>query len=287
MMKNIEIVVLENEDILKFSALYYDEILLEIPDDAIALGAISTENDELKAAGILIFHIREGIAFIDWLYVDDECRRKGVGTALINSLREVIIQTQDETEIDSISLSFTRNAEGLGTFLRKNGFAVAFGLGNYNVVAALQRIRLIGARESANLKAVPLDMVPEASFAHFDEYLNLIDDIIVGVESPIAIENYRKESRAIMEGNKIVAVMLVSDTIEENMISIDWVYAMPKYMLHAIPLAFDTVISELKKNCSERAIINMASLSPTVEGIIRKTMPGAIFTEIDGAMWMR
>ena len=87
MMKNIEIVVLENEDILKFSALYYDEILLEIPDDAIALGAISTENDELKAAGILIFHIREGIAFIDWLYVDDECRRKGVGTALVNSLK--------------------------------------------------------------------------------------------------------------------------------------------------------------------------------------------------------
>ena len=287
MMQDIEIVVLENEDILKFSALYYDELLLEIPDDAIALGAISTENDEPKAVGILIFHIREEIAFVDWLYVDDEFRRKGVGTTLINSLKEVIIQTQDETKIDSISLSFTRSAEGLGIFLRENGFAVAFGIGNYNVVAALQRIKLIGARESANLKAVPLSMVPDASFVEFDSYLNIIDDVVVGIESPIAIENYRKESRAIMEGDIIVAIMLVSDTIEENMISIDWVYAMPKYMLHAIPLAFDTVISELKKNCNERTIINMASLSPTVEGIIRKTMPGAIFTEIDGAMWMR
>ena len=286
MMQDIEIVVLENEDILKFSTLYYDELLLEIPDDAIVLGAISTENDEPKAVGILIFHIREGIAFADWLYVDDECRFKGVGTALINSLKDVIIQTGDEAEVDSISMSFTQNSGGLGAFLKKNGFASAFGLGNYNVVAALQRVRLIGARESANLKAVPLSMVPDASFVEFDSYLNMIDDVVVGVESPIAVNNYRKESRAIMEDSKIVAVMLVSDTMEENIISIDWVYAMPKYMIHAIPLAFDTVISELKKNCNERTILNMASLSPSVEGIIRKTMPGAIFTEIYGAMWV-
>lgn len=286
-MHTFKIVVLENEDILKFNALFYDELLLELPDDAIALGAIDTGSKNLKAVGILVFHIREGIAFIDWLYVDDEHRLKGVGTALIDSLKEAIIQIEDEAEVDSISLSFTQNSNGLGVFLRKNGFAVAFGLGNYNVVAALQRVRLIGARESANLKAVPLNMVPESSFAEFDNYLNVIDDIIVGVESPITVKNYRKESHAIMEGGKIVAVMLVSDTMEENMISIDWVYAMPKYMIHAIPLAFDTVISELKKNCSERTILNMASLSPSVEGIIRKTMPGAIFTEIDGAMWIR
>lgn len=283
-MQNIKIVVLENEDILKFSALYYEELLLEIPDDAIALGAISTENEAPKAVGILIFHIREGIAFIDWLYVDENYRFKGTGTALLDSLKDAIYQTE-ETEMDSISVSFTQSAGGLGAFLKANGFAVAFGLGNYNVVAMLAKVKLIGAREYGNLKAVPLDSVPESAYVKFDDYLDEIGDVIVGVETPIIAQNYRKESRVILDGSTIVAVMLASDTMEENNISIDWVYAMPKYMQHAIPLAFDTVISELKKNCKEETIISMASLMPNVCGIIKKTMPVARFTEIYGAMW--
>lgn len=62
-------------------------------------------------------------------------------------------------------------------------------------------------------------------------------------------------------------------------ISIDWVYAVPKFVLTAVPMMFNDVIAALQENLPEETVLSMASVSENVTGIIEKTMPGAGFSE--------
>lgn len=285
-MKNIEIVVLENEDLLKFNALFYDELLLELPDDALALGAIETGGEKPEAVGLLIFHIRDKSVYIDWICVDDEHRERGIGKALMDYLKNVLV-TAEDADIDVVFVNFNETAIGLGRFLKENGFAVTFFDGNFNICAPLNRVRMMKADHSdEKLKAFPLNQVPEESYKLFDDYINMVEGANEGIVGPINPADYRSESRAILDGDKIVGVMLVGSTIYDRNVTIDWVYSMPNYVLQAVPLAFDTVITELKKNMPEDSIISMASLTPNAGSIIRKTMPGAIFAESYSAIWM-
>ena len=285
-MKNIEIVVLENEELLKFNALFYDELLLELPDDALMLGAIETGGEVPEAVGLLIFHIRDTAVYVDWFCVDDEHRERGVGKALMDYLKNVLI-TAEDADIEVVFVNFNETVRGLGRFLRENGFAVTFFDGNFNIYAPLNRVRLMKPDHSnEKLKALPLDQVPEKSYKLFDDYIDMVENAYEGIIGPIDPDDYRPESRAILSGDRIVGIMLVGSTIYDKNVMIDWVYSMPKFVLQAVPLAFDTVVTELKKSMPEDSMISMASLSPNVGSIIRKTMPGAVFAESYSAFWL-
>ena len=287
MAKNIEIVTLETDDLTKFSHLFYNELLLELPIDALMFGAIDTSEDVPKAVGILMFHVREQSAYIDWLFVDEASRKQGVAKALMNELKQLCSQT-DEGEIDTVFMNFTEAISGMGRFLKNNDFAVTFFDGNYCIYAPLSKVRLMtrSGQKVTSLKALPLSEVPEGAYKAFDKHLDVVDEEYIGVLTPIDIDSYRPESRIILDGDRIVGLMLVGDTIDKDNIIIDWVYSMPKYLVGAVPLAFDTVITELRKNVSETAMLSMASLSENVGSIIRKSMPGAVFLESYSAFWI-
>ena len=287
MAKHIEIVALETDDLTRFSHLFYNELLLELPIDALMLGAIDTSEDIPKAVGLLMFHVREQSAYIDWLFVDEESRRIGVATALMDELKRLCSQT-DAGEIETIFMNFTEVISGMGRFLKNNDFAVTFFDGNYCIYAPLKKVKLMSESKPrvTNLKALPLSEVSENSYKVFDKYLDVVNDAYIGILTPLDKDSYREESRIIVDGDRIVGLMLVGDTIDKDNIIIDWVYSIPKYILGVVPLAFDTVITELRKNVSENAMLSMASLSDNVGIIIRKSMPGAVFLESYSAFWI-
>ncbi len=286
-MAKFEIVVLDKEDLLKFNWMYYDDLLLDLPEDDIILGAINTESEIPQASGLLIFHVREEAIFVDWIYVDDECRGQGVGTMLMDYLKDALIQTEKETGTNVIFVNFPDTVKGLGKFLKENDFGVTFFDGNFSIYAPLKSVKLMRPNaKPGKLVAMPLAEVPKESLDGFETYLDLVESVYEGVVSPIVPTYFRDESRAILDGNRIVGIMLVGNTIYENNVMIDWVYSIPKYVMEAVPLAFDTVITELRKNVPEDTNLSMASLSSNVGGIIRKTMPGAVFAESYSAFWM-
>ena len=287
-MNKIKISVLDREDLFKFSALFYEELLLQIPEDAFLLGAIDTTDTVPKAAGLLIFHLSEGDAYIDWLFVDEACRKRGVGKALIDFLKELFTKDSDQT-VDVIFMNFDETIEGMGRFLRNNDFGVTFYDGNFNIYAPLKSVRLMDPNNNVrgDFKTLPLSEIPDSTFDELEKHIMLTDDdFVIGVVPPIRSADFRAESRAVLNGNRIVGIMLVSDTIYKNNIVIDWVYSIPRYVLKAVPLAFDAVISELRKSLPGNTMISMASLTDNVGGIIRKTMPGAVFLEAYSAFWI-
>ena len=287
-MKNVRIVYLENEDLLKFSALFYDELVLSLPSDVLMMGAVDISGEVPRAVGLLIFHMRGKSAYIDWLFVEEASRRKGIGKYMLNHLKRLFAQDPSKS-IEVVFMNFDETIWGMGSFLKKDGFGVTFFDGDFNIFAPLKSVKLIGKDEDmgGKLKAVPLSEVPKASYTDFENYLSgLGTDIVIGIVGPVEPEDYRAESRAVLDGDRIVGMMLVSDTIYNDTVMIDWAYSIPKFVLQSVPLAFNTVITELRKYLPENTVLCMASLEENVGGIIRKTMPGAVFTEAYSAFWL-
>lgn len=284
---NIKIVTLERDDLLKFRNLFYDELLLTLPDDIMMLGAIDVSGNAPKAVGLMIFHARETSVYIDWLYVDEEQRRRGIGTMLLNNLKTALIDDPDAS-IKTVFMNFDETIVGMGAFLRENAFAVAFYDGEFNIFAPLKSVRLMKQKEGdgRTLRSIPLSEVKKESFDAFESYLDKAGDEVMGVVGPIEASDYRPESRAIMDGDKIVGIMLVGNTVRKDTVIIDWVYSVPKHVLVAVPLAFDDVITQLRKNLPENTMISMASMNQNVGSIIRKTMPGAVFLEAYCTFWL-
>ena len=285
-LKNIKIAALEREDLLKFRDLFYDELLLTLPDDMIMLGAIDVSAAP-KAVALLIFHVREKSAYIDWLYVDENFRRRGIGSVLLRDLMAALIKDPDAS-IEAVFMNFGETISGMGAFLRKNRFAVTFFDGNFNIYAPLKSVKLIKKNENVKqpLRSIPLAEVKPESFEAFDRYLDMTSDEIIGVVGPIEASDYRPESRAIMHGDKIVGIMLVGDTIYKGTVLIEWVYSVPSFVLSAVPIAFNDVITALRESLPEDTMLSMAAMSENVGGIIRKTMPGAVFSEAYSAFWL-
>ena len=168
-MNNTEIVVVEKEDLVKFSQLFYEELLLTLPEDALMLGAIDTTGAAPEAVGLIIFHIRDDIAFLDWIYVDEDHRRQGVGKALMKDLQNIFLM--DETNaVKTIYFDFGEAIEGMGAFLRKNGFGVAYYDGNFNIHAPLKSVKFMKPENARpyKIKAVELKDVPKEFFTDFD-----------------------------------------------------------------------------------------------------------------------
>ena len=185
-------------------------------------------------------------------------------------------------------MSFGETITGMGAFLRKNRFAVTFFDGNFNIYAPLKSVKLIKKNENEKhlLRSVPLAEVKPESFEAFDRYLEMTSDEITGFVDPIEPSDFRPESRVIMQGDKIVGIMLVGDTVYKGTVFIEWVYSVPKFVLSAVPLAFNDVITALRESLPEDAMLSMAAMSENVGGIIRKTMPGAVFSEAYSAFWL-
>lgn len=286
-MNNTKIAALERDDLLKFRNLFYDELLLSLPEDMIMLGAIDVSEPTPKAVGLLIFHVREKSVYIDWLYVDENFRRQGVGTALLQDLMISLIKDPG-ANINTVFMEFGEAISGMGAFLRKNRFAVTFFDGNFNIYAPLKSVRLMknNMNEKRPLRSIPLAEVKRESYDAFERYLDMTSDEIIGFVGPIEASDYRSESRAIMDGDRIVGIMLVGDTVYKDTVLIEWVYSVPKFVLSAVPLAFNDVITALRESLPEDTMLSMAAMSENVGGIIRKTMPGAVFSEAYSAFWL-
>ena len=285
--RDIRIVTLEKDDLLKFRNLFYDELLLTLPEDIIMLGAIDVSGLSPKAVGLMIFHARERSVYIDWLYVDDLCRRRGVGTMLIRDLMITVSKDPDKS-IETVFMNFDEVIVGMGAFLRANRFAVTFFDGNFNIYAPLKSVILMRKNENERrvLRSIPLAEVKQESYDAFDRYLEMTNDEVIGVVGPITASDFRPESRAIMDGDRIVGIMLVGDTVRKDVVLIEWVYSVPKFVLSAVPLAFNDVITELRNNMPEGTMLSMAAMAENVGSIIRKTMPGAVFSEAYSAFWL-
>ena len=285
-MSEIKIAALTAADLVKFNNLYYDDLLVGLPSEEVLLGAIKTDAEKASAVGLLMGHVRDDVLYIDWLFVDKDERGKTAGSKLLNTLTKAL-DTDPESPVSSVMTNFDSSAEGLAEFLRKFGFGVYFSQGSYNVSAKLKDIKLIGINKegTATLKSVPLTEVSEDAWARFDHYLDNPEVQGVCVTGQINPKVYRPESRAVIFNGVVVAVILVGYGLSDFEAEIEWLYCMPKFVPHAVPIMYDSCIGALKENMPPNSIITLATINDAMNQFVDKLMPEAKHSEYYGAVW--
>ena len=81
------------------------------------------------AAGILVFSIDGRICNIDWLYVDEDKRRRGIAKTLIAMVKKIV----KESSVRGISAFFDGAEENLRAFFEGIGFGVFPGAKSYTL----------------------------------------------------------------------------------------------------------------------------------------------------------
>ena len=271
-MEIMEISLLTPLDLDKFAHLYPESILGELPADAILIGCIITE--PIDAAGILMAHVDDTDIVIDWLYVDEMYRRKGCASTMMKVLLDAAAESG---ELDSVTIIFSEEDEGMSEFLRINEFMVTYRGGDKGFSTRLGKIPVLPVNEKLKGQLNFLDDVPETEFSRFRSLLNEMVIPGVAIKLPFEKRNYLPESSAIMENGVIRAIFLVRKMDES--IEVSWVYNNTNQAA-AFPALINASVNQLKKSYPEDNAFCFASVSSKMDEFIEKCIPVESSSEI-------
>lgn len=261
----MEICMLTPVDLERFSQLFPEDLLKELPADELMLGCI----DEAAgaAAGILMAHVEELELMVDWLYVDEPFRRRGGARDMLTALMEAAAES---CEADAASVIFSEMHEGMEDFLEAMGFLVAVRGKDKGFVTKLGKFpRFKNPGGSRGTFTALGDLEPK----ELQRFAGLLDESIIpdqAVETPFAPEKYLPESMVCLEEGKIRALCLFSG--DGSGLTIDWIYNNCSVATAFIDL-FNEGMERLKKRFPAETPLFFASVNEGVEKLVERNVP--------------
>ena len=261
----MEICTLTPLDLEKFDHLFPQQLLAELPADALLIGCVT--DDGKNAAGILMAHVEENEAVVDWLYVDEPFRRQGGGRAML----QLLIQAVEESEEpDGVSMFFTQDNKGVGGFLKACGFMVALHEGSRGFSTTLGAFPRLPATGEPQAEILPIGDVPESERKRFAALLNDSVLPIVAIPTPFAFSDYRPESCVCLEKGIIRGLVLLQG--DASGLSIPWIFNDS-----TDPSAFVAAINESMRRLKEvfppDTPLTFASDNGAIEELIERHIP--------------
>ncbi len=252
--------VLTVDELAKFNGLYPDVILDELPENELLIGYI--EENPLRAAGILMAHPERSTMLLDWIFVDENSRRKGYGRAMLELLMD---SCESSGEIDAILLTFYNENLNIYDLLLDRGFIAGYMQGCKSFVTRLSRIKPLREIKDNQIDYIYLNQVPDKELEQFNKYLSLNMVNNIGIDLPLKSEDYREESLVHVDNDKIDSLLLVRD--EEDGISIPWFFNESQNLTVPIGL-MNHVLHDLRINFQEETKVFVTSLEPNLENVI-------------------
>ena len=258
-------------DLTKFVHLFPDELLDQIEADEIIIGYV--EEDPLKATGILMAHVEELEVMIDWLFVDEDYRRRGAGKAMLNFL---IKSCEQIDELGGVSIIFTQEHESMKGFLDACEFFVIFEEGHKGFETTLGDFPKFPVFGPVG-EVMPITDVPERELARFSEAVNNSAIPGAAVDIPFGAANYLPESTVVLEDGKIKGVCLMEE--KDYGLSLSWAYNLSSEASN-FPALLNKSIKLLRKKYDDDTVLGLASLSAKVDEIIETYIPVKKSSEI-------
>ena len=261
----MEVCVLTPADLDKFAHLYPPELPGELPGDELLLGC--AEAQPPRAAGILMAHVEDGEVLVDWLYVDEDCRRKGGGKGMLDLL---IREAEASGMVDGVSILFSERDEDMEKLLEACGFLVfsnGVDCGYETVLRAFPKLPAPGEKEG---ELVPLGEVPGAEHARFASVLD--KGVIPGaaVPTPFDPAAYLPESSACLADGKLQGLCLLEG--DREALSIAWIYSGASTPA-TLPALVNDAISRAKAQYAPETPLRFASVNGSVREIIERYIP--------------
>ena len=157
MVEHIRITRVEKQNESLFCTFLPEDYDLWIPN-RFCLGAAY----DSYAVGVIVFSVDRVMSNIEWIYVDENYRRKGVAKRLIESTKKMM----DGTEVMGLSAVFFQGNSTLEEFFIGVGFGVFEGDMGYtlslnDVVSSPKVQKLISRKDSDGIKSVNSMVVKE------------------------------------------------------------------------------------------------------------------------------
>ncbi len=252
--------VLTVDELIKFNGLYPDVILDELPENELLIGYI--EENPLRTAGILMAHPENSTMLLDWIFVDENSRRKGYGRAMLELLTD---SCEASGEIDAILLTFYNENLSIYELLLDCGFIAGYMPGHKSFVTRLSRIKPLGKIKDNQIDCIYLNQVSNNELEQLNKYLSLNMVSNIGIELPLKPEDYREESLVHVDNNRIDSLLLVRD--EEEGLSIPWFFNEAQNL--AVPIGLmNHVLLDLRMKFQEETKVFVTSLAPNLENVI-------------------
>ena len=254
----IRVFVLSGEERQVFASLYNDDISA-LDDNVIMLGALADN----VPAGLLIATITSQAVAVDWLYVDEEKRDRGVGSRLLEMLMEA---AGGMVSIKSVYIATTQLLDL--QFYYNMGFDI-LSQDRYFVKTTLQDIRELPQLSDKLMRDVqPLDQVPTKYLNQLSDHLSKAANIDVGVPLPINAAGYAEGSFAYVKGNNITALTLIKEYEEETAIA--YVYSASQLTIKHVLATMAAALKAAGQIHTPERVVTMGTLNDSSLKLVEK-----------------
>ena len=271
MQEEIKIIVLNSEGLQQFAHLIPDKLKdTASKSDSIVLGALGPEKVTM---GVAIFSEHAHYMELEWIYVEPEFRRIGIGSAL---LKRMIDSIEDSSYYIGVCADYIHeDTPGLDYLLEILGFAKEeqdWGIYRFQLKDAFGLEKYVGQKNETRLKGLcSISDCTQVMKKNFSFNLNKEEEAYpIGL--PIQWDNYDAElSCAYLEKGEISAVFLLET--DENRINISFAFAKDKpYVFpYMLVYSFNKAINKYKGSNPE---ITVTTLDEAAEKLLLKLIPG-------------
>ncbi len=245
-------------------------------DLSVSVGAISEEAEGPVPVGILIGHVTENIFILDWLYVEKNYRRKGIGSQLLNKM---LFAIDSSTDLEGCVALYADKVEELTPFFDSFEALCMETEGRGQLTTTLDKLHLPKLKKNYNpctlLSNLSKDQLREFEIGLFSK--NKSENIHVGVSFPICPDEYARESQAVVHNGKVKGLMLLQKS-DEDTYFINWAYCNPSFLLefvYMIDAAAKAIISNSRK-APKDITLGFGSLTENTIYLANK-----LFSEVD------
>ncbi len=227
-----DIVVIENENKEAFAAVL--PLNMDLTGYRIALGAVSKYG---KVYGAVSYMLVDHEYDIDWIYVEPQFRRNGIGTALMKEMLTAIEKSGDRF-MASAKFEYTEDNNVMHTFfLSLEWMDVSYSHDRFYVEPEfIEGSGLVNHKKAINQKPVSFFKLPAVTQKKMLALLAARGEYIVTDYNRWRSEIVEELSRVILVGNEPVDLMFIRKDVNGNL-SLDYLYS--KY----IPGLFDLLTS--------------------------------------------
>ena len=258
------IFILDKDTFGIFSELYtglVDSATL-LSDGRIALGVMYDE----QPAGLLIATVSDEAAWVDWLYIKEDYRNNGIGTALLwHFLNSVAKFTScDEVKTACSDKSVRRFFSGQGFLFDRFKTSARY-------EANIRDFKDMDVEDGASC-IVPVASLTRKMQSIINRAFMEDPELQVGIKLPIVPEDYYPGSAAYFSEDKLEAALFLKE--DEKGVSVAYAYmspGSPKSLVSLMAYAKNKVI-ELR---GESAVVSAVALNSSSKKLTEKIFPKA------------
>ena len=277
----MRIIVLDSDHARKFNSLYNGDVQRFDEQGVVCLAAVDNEVMPPVPCGMLVASAVEQSMNIEWLYVAEGYRRKGVATELVDTLMAAAAKCGS----DHVFGTFSERNDGMAEFMDAFGFHVRHSYGWHDYVMKLSDFQPLPEEAADEYALESLFHASKKELAEMNAALEKSENI-VGVPLPVDPRDYSPVSVCVKKDGAISGLLLVrTDTAGEDVrIEFPWVF-FKKECIKAMPSVYSLVLKTLKALYPENTEIHFETLNPGMDSVIEKLAPQAEFKELYSAHW--